>query len=103
MVVHIAVFGARCKAESIRREVNCVHGTEVTCNLSQFLLVDYAEQLDFKSASLDILQGYITRLLATADGDVEFLVVAVVKERTDCCASARLFPVLEISHFFQCL
>lgn len=73
----------------------------MTSNLCKFLLVDYAEKLDFETTSFDVLEGYIAGFLSAADGNVELLVVAVIEKWADSCASARLWSVLENPYFLQ--
>lgn len=77
--------------------------TEVTTDFSKLLFVDYAVQLDLKATALDVLQGHISRFLATNHSNVELLVVTIVKEGTDRGTTTWLLTVFENSYLLKSL
>lgn len=73
MVVHVTILSARGKGVAIRGEVDSMHRSEMAVDLCKFLVENYTEETDFEATGSLVCHGYISRVLASCQEDVELL------------------------------
>lgn len=100
MVMHVTVFGSTCERITILRKVNAVDGTEMTSDLCEFVVKNNTVKLHVETTFTSSSGGNILSVLTSSTDHVEFLVVRVIKQRTNDGTSDRL-SIVEIADFFQ--
>ena len=93
MEVHISILGPACEVDAVWGKGEGVDCTEMACDVTQVLVVDYAHQLNGETTLCRLSCCHFTSVLTTGQKNVKLLDIGTVEKGTDACSTARLYEV----------